>query len=302
METVTDTRRHKMTVMAALAVLILSAFTVVSLASDQSEAEGTTGSWTSGDCTVTLDADGLLTVSGEGAMANYTYGGAVPWSGYKVKEVFVAYGVTSIGNYSFYGQTSLVSVTFETVHLYDSVKSVGRSAFEGCTALKDLNISVRGLETIDNRAFYGCVSLEGFYMPYTVRSINAEAFRGCSTLTSMEFRDNLGGTLGAYSFADTGIAHVTFIDCSPIDGGTVFDGNYREMLYLKHFKQHTYVKKGTVWEQKLNARGVYMPAEEDTGYEYKDNDEYVLPAAAVIAVLAVAWAGILHLYWWKGRK
>jgi hypothetical protein len=37
------------------------------------------GSWTSGDCTVTLSDAGVLTVSGTGAMADYVSEDSQPW-------------------------------------------------------------------------------------------------------------------------------------------------------------------------------------------------------------------------------
>jgi hypothetical protein len=44
-----------------------------------------------------------------------------------------------------------------------------------------------GLEQIDDRAFYGCSSLERIIIPSTVKVIGERAFKGCSGLVSVEF-------------------------------------------------------------------------------------------------------------------
>ena len=68
---------------------------------------------------------GLLSITGTGAMTNYSSSSA-PWyskSDY-IKSVEIADGVTSIGNYAFYYCNSLTSVTIP-----NGVTSIGNSAF-----------------------------------------------------------------------------------------------------------------------------------------------------------------------------
>ena len=59
--------------------------------------------WESGDCTVTLN-NGTLTVSGNGAMADYIQSDNRPWDGNKgdITSVVVESGVTSVGMAAFY--------------------------------------------------------------------------------------------------------------------------------------------------------------------------------------------------------
>ena len=58
--------------------------------------------WKSGDCTVTLDDAGTLTVSGPGAM-EYTRSVDIPWADKRadIKKVVVESGVTAIGANAF---------------------------------------------------------------------------------------------------------------------------------------------------------------------------------------------------------
>ena len=75
---------------------------------------------------------GELTISGTGAMTNYS-SFAIPWYSYKssIKTVTIEDGVTSIGNDAFYYCSSLTSITIP-----DSVTSIGKYAFYGCSSLE----------------------------------------------------------------------------------------------------------------------------------------------------------------------
>ena len=52
-----------------------------------------------------LNSKGVLTISGTGAMKNYTYKSEMPWHKYinDIQSVVIEDGVTSIGDYAFYG-------------------------------------------------------------------------------------------------------------------------------------------------------------------------------------------------------
>ena len=92
-------------------------------------------SGTTGDCTWTLDGT-HLTISGNGAMADYTWeGNSVPW-GESITSVTIENGVTTIGRGVFSGCAALTEVTIP-----DSVTSIGNSAFSGCTSLTDVYYS-----------------------------------------------------------------------------------------------------------------------------------------------------------------
>ena len=59
----------------------------------------------------TLDDEGKLTISGMGAMNNYTNSAGCPWDKEKVKSVEIQSGVTSIGDYAFAWCTGLTSIS-----------------------------------------------------------------------------------------------------------------------------------------------------------------------------------------------
>ena len=105
------------------------------IASGTCGAEGDNLEWT-------LDENGVLTITGTGAMADYaaaTATGAAPWSWYidvsEIKSLVIEDGVTSIGSYAFYKCTGLTSVSIP-----DGVISIHGQAFYGCTGLTSLTI------------------------------------------------------------------------------------------------------------------------------------------------------------------
>ena len=93
----------------------------------------------SGSCgdglTWSLDEEGLLTVSGSGAMTDYPESGA-PWSGQTVTAAVIGAGVTAIGENAFNYCASLANVTLPA-----SLTSVGDGAFSSCSGLSGIVFS-----------------------------------------------------------------------------------------------------------------------------------------------------------------
>ena len=68
-----------------------------------------TETWNEDNLTWTLDADGTMTISGEGAMKDYFYNSPA-YNNSSVKKVVIEDGVTSIGEYAFYNCSDLTSI------------------------------------------------------------------------------------------------------------------------------------------------------------------------------------------------
>lgn len=108
--------------------------------------------------------DGILTISGTGAM--YDYGYSVtngyyvqekPWEAYgHVKKLIIENGVTSIGFAAFYEQKQLTEAVIGS-----SVQSIGSYAFFDCTSLKTVHFAGTP-PTIGDYAFY---SIKPDYSP-----------------------------------------------------------------------------------------------------------------------------------------
>ena len=117
--------------------------------------------------------DGVLTISGTGAMTNYSYDYA-PWflSSSSIQTVIISDGCTSIGSSAFSYCSSLTSVTIP-----NSVTSIRSYAFEGCTGLTSVTIP-NSVTSIGSYAFEGCTGLTSVTIPNSVTSIGSYAFNG----------------------------------------------------------------------------------------------------------------------------
>ena len=204
-------------------------------------------SGTDGNITWSLDSNGKLTISGTGAMKDYssksysgTYATSAPWGKYykDIKSVVIESGITSIGNFAFDNCSSLTSVTIPdsvtsignyafndcygltSVTIPDSVQSIGDSAFSWCSSLTSVTIG-SGVTSIGNYAFYGCSSLTSVTIPDSVQSIGDNAFYDCDSLTSVYITD-LAAWCGI-SFSNSSSNPLCYADDLYLNGELVTD-------------------------------------------------------------------------------
>lgn len=130
-----------------------------------------------------LDNKGLLTISGKGAMNDYSKSG-LPWRPELVKEVSLGEGITTIGKNAFAG------AKISMIVLPSTVTSIGDNAFKGCRNLIGATLPY-GLTTIGDEAFSGCRALVKLQIPMSVRRIGANAFANCTILSSLGLPDRL---------------------------------------------------------------------------------------------------------------
>ena len=220
----TTMKRHLLTLFLALAASVGTLFAQ----------SGTCGD----NLTWTLDTEsGTLTISGTGAMTDYTYFGDgytnTPWYSYResIKTVKIGSSVTSIGNYAFRDCFSLTSIPIP-----NSVTSIGYGAFAGCFSLTSITIP-NSVTSIGYDAFQSCKSLTSITIPNSVTTIGERAFAGCFSLTSITIPASV-----------TSIGMNAFSGCTglPIIDGIRYADTYLVEAVDKTLSTYT-IKEGTRW-------------------------------------------------------
>lgn len=119
---------------------------------------------------------GTLTISGTGAMDNYSYPSQVPWNSYRknIRRVVIEDGVTTLPRYAFHECFHLSSVK-----LPKSLTALDIYAFAYCYCLHSIVIP-DGVTLLDNYAFLCCESLTEVTLPGSVTSIGSDAFWFCN--------------------------------------------------------------------------------------------------------------------------
>ena len=121
-----------------------------------------------------LDADGVLTITGAGPMADYgqhASDNCAPWRTYAndIKKVVVQKGVTAIGSCAFASLERVTSVTIPS-----SITSIGAHAFEKCRLGGAVTLP-EGLTAIGDFAFSGS-GMASLTLPESLRTIGGAAF------------------------------------------------------------------------------------------------------------------------------
>ena len=176
----------------------------------------------SGTCgtgvTWTLDDAGLLTISGSGAMDNYSTLSSVPWNSYRsqITSAVIDSGVASIGDRAFSGCSGLTSVTIP-----DSVTSIYGGAFQNCSGLTSVTIG-NSVTSIGDYAFYNCSSLTSINVDENnseYASENGVLFNKIKSLLI----SYPGGKTGEYIIPDsvTSIGEWAFVYCDGLTSLTI---------------------------------------------------------------------------------
>lgn len=201
----------------SLMLVLLMTLTLIPLESlaEAAAAPGTCGS--KGDnLTWALDEEnGVLTISGQGDMADYSEDIA-PWDECYIVTVSVEKGVTGIGEYAFYSCAAATielpeglerigvhafaqSECFSEIKIPDSVKSIGSGAFCRCIGLEKATLPQK-LTALPDSLFEGCAGLTEVNIPQSVAAIGENAFKGCSSLAVTSIPDGVK-TIGKEAFA-----------------------------------------------------------------------------------------------------
>ena len=222
----------------------------------------------------TYDGKGTLTISGTGAMKDYSNNSGVfdtPWWGFrdKITRIVIKEGITTIGANAFayvggYDMEKGRAITFslsipstvkkigeyafswsslDRIYIPDTVSEIGRGAFVTCQYATDIYIS-RSLTVIPDGAFQMCAKIDNVMIPFGVETIESGAFTYCNNLKTIYFPSSLK-TIRAYAF--NGTECMTWLDVVYYNGTekawyknvTVEEGN-DGLSRLKKFYTHSF--------------------------------------------------------------
>lgn len=181
------------------------------------------------------EANEVLKITGN---SSYTLAGILTY--YKIKELTLPDGVTTIKEDLFTNCTSLEAITIP-----NSVTAIESYAFKGCTNLKSITFG-SGLLNIGDRAFEGCSNLTSITIPNsvtkigygvfidcsrlssvifpnTITSINSQMFFRCSSLSSFNIPNSVI-SIGASAFDQSGLETITIPDSVTHIGDYAFSG------------------------------------------------------------------------------
>ena len=124
----------------------------------------------------------ILTITGSGSMANYTWTNYSPWQSYAyqnmIDTIILPEGLTSVGDRAFFNISTIHSITIP-----EGVLTIGEHAIRGCQNLKNV-VLPNSLTTIKSQAL-SQTGLKEISIPEGVSAIAHDAFYLCSDLTSI---------------------------------------------------------------------------------------------------------------------
>ena len=239
----------------------------------------------------TLDNNGVLTISGSGAMKDYTWDENVRLDWYvrykkDIRSVVLDNRITHIGDYAFDKCTNIESVRYTGytgnagVALPKSVTTIGVHAFSDTGVTGTLKLP-DDLIAIGSHAFYHCGKLNGeLKLPDTVKEIGGFAFNRCGFTGKLKLPASLEN-----------IGNDAFESCSGLTGKLTFPSKMNEIDFsIFHETGITEVVipssiktvRDFAFDSCMNLKKVYLPTEIPKIYNRAfrgcDNVKFYYPA------------------------
>ncbi len=261
------------------------------------DGDNSTNCWSCGTtCTARLDTKGNFTISGTGAMAEYSafkkngyYQTTAPWNSAmsQIKNVTIEKGITSVGGRSFTSAYNIESIDLGSVETVGwgafyidqskssqvklqnltipaSVKEIKGEAFESHKSLRNLDFEEDSqLETIGELAF-AAVRVSSLEIPDSVNYIGNGAFRYNPELTQVKLPDNENLVLAPKIFADTYLSSVALPE-----GVVSAEDAFQNMLA----SVKVYCTQAVIDSGKCNSSYLYKTPLSVTHYE-RDGDHF----------------------------
>ena len=225
--------KRQLSLLAVICLALAQAWGQTTLASGTCGAEGD-GS----NITWTLTSDSTLTLSGTGAVADFTES-TQPWEAhlYSIRTAVVGEGVTHIGDYFLYSCTSLTSVSLPagltsigdgfleicnditSLDLPEGLTSVGNGFLNNCSELTSITLPA-GLESVGDEFLYWCENLDSITLPEGLTSVGDGFLSYCIELDSLTLPEGLTSVGDEFLFRCTALTSLTLPE------GLASVGNY----------------------------------------------------------------------------
>ena len=179
-------------------------------------AEGTiSGTEISWSLTKSLSGKYTLTISGTGAMPNYTKGSATPWGSYVSRSsttdrkvnLVIGEGITSVGQYCFH-YCRLASVS-----LPQSLTRIRGNAFRECLGFTSIEIPAN-VTVVEGNSFYEANNLKTVVLHEGLQTIGSHAFRG-NAITTLELPSTLVNWSNAAVNCQGSLKEITVAEGNP---------------------------------------------------------------------------------------
>lgn len=203
----------------------------------------------------TLYSDGVLEITGTGAMEDF-YRGSAPWFEYRIEahpsivitSIVINSGVTRIGDWAFH------RLDFQNVTIPGTVETIGNHAFYFCDEFTSLTLPV-GVIELEEYAFNDCYSLAYVSLPEGLEIIGSHAF-GSTALTDIVIPGTVK-EIGSFAFYNTKLTGVNI----PASVTTIGEAAFKHNLSLTYVEiPDTVTNIGTrLFEQCENLIGVKLP-------------------------------------------
>ena len=191
-------------------------------------------------------ANGVLTLSGKGAMNDYErdYDNTVntPWfkERERIKKIVIEPGITHIGACAFYhcfnatsieipdtvmdiGELAFYQSGLQSVTIPNSVTRIGDHAFNSCNGLTSITIP-NSVTSLGVGVFVSCSGLTSITIPRSITSLDDLLFSDCTALGSITIPDSVT-SIGESTFKYcTGLSSVTIPKSVTRIGNYAFDG------------------------------------------------------------------------------
>ncbi len=211
----------------AIALLLGSAAALPEGAFDEFasvSASAETSKATSGKCGENVKwslKNGVLTISGSGAMYDYSHGYSPLEQRSDITSVVIKSGVTSISGRMFLGCEKIKSIS-----LSNSITSIGESAFMKCRSLTSVSIP-SSVTSIGDEAFCSCSNLTDIKIPSSVKKIGGLAFNSTKWLKNQREKNDFVVVNGILIDAAKCTGKVIIPNTVKVIGGDAFLWNGR---------------------------------------------------------------------------